>query len=140
MKEQHLKAHCKDISDFEYLKVWQYNPNLDYYLSEQHWNFHVNQILYKNLLVFHDGKEVGAFLETPDGSFTRPIIDYTEKYGRMFNETYRLCSIILTTPIPETKVAQFWQINLQHGNSENLIEYDGKALIRFLNVIDLIES
>lgn len=129
----------KDISDFEYLKVWQYNPNLDYYLSEQHWNFHVNQILYKNLLVFHDGKEVGAFLETPDGSFTRPIIDYTEKYGRMFNEAYRLCSIILTTPIPETKVAQFANQSAT-WKFRDLIEHDGKSINLIPNVIDLIES
>ena len=38
----------KDNSDFENLKAWKNKPDLDYYLSEEHWNFHVNQLLYKN--------------------------------------------------------------------------------------------
>ena len=32
-------------SDFEHIKAWENNTNLDYYLSEEHWNFHVNQML-----------------------------------------------------------------------------------------------
>lgn len=68
----------KGISDFEHLKVWQDNSDLDYYLSEDHWNFHVNQTLYNNLLVFHGGKEVGAFLDSSRDSFTHPINDYTQ--------------------------------------------------------------
>ena len=98
-------------SDFENLKAWQENPNLDYYLSDNHWNFNVNRLLYNILLSFYnsvyDGPaEVGIYLDDKRDSFFEPIKDYSWQYGRMFNEAYRLCSFVITTPVPETKISQ----------------------------------
>lgn len=129
----------KDNSDFEHLREWQDNPDLDYYLSEDHWNFHVNQLLYKNLLVYHGGKEVGAFLDVSRDSFTHPINDYTHLYGEMFNEAYRLCSCILVSPVPETKVA-FFAKQAATWKFRNLKDEQGKPIMAVPNVIDLIES
>lgn len=126
-------------SDFELLKVWKDNKSLDYYLSEEHWNFHVNQMLHKNLLVFHEGKEVGAFLDESESDFGAPIKDYTPLYGKMFNEAYRICNIILTTPVPETKVAQFANQSAT-WKFRNLKDDNGKPLNVAPNVTDLIES
>lgn len=128
-------------SDFEYIKAWENNTNLDYYLSEEHWNFHVNQMLYKNLLVFHEGKEVGAFLDIKGPDFGNPIKDYTQLYGNMFNEAYRLCKSILTIPVPETKVAKFANQS-STWKFRNLKDNNGKPIKSEVapNVTDLIES
>ena len=128
-------------SDFEHIKAWENNTNLDYYLSEEHWNFHVNQMLYKNLLVFHEGKEVGAFLDVNGPDFGDPIKDYTSLYGNMFNEAYRLCKCILTIPVPETKVAQF-ATQSATWKFRNLKDKKGKPIQFEIapNVTDLIES
>ena len=131
----------KNNSDFENLKAWKNNTNLDYYLSEEHWNFHVNQMLYKNLLVFHEGKEVGAFLDVNGSDFGDPIKDYTSLYGNMFNEAYRLCKSILTIPVPQTKVAQF-ATQSATWKFRNLKDKKGKPIQFEIapNVTDLIES
>lgn len=129
----------KDNSDFEHLKVWQDNPDLDYYQSEDHWNFHVNNLLYKNLLVYYEGKEVGAFLDVSRDSFTHPINDYTTLYGALFNEAYRLCYCILSTPVPETKVAQFAN-QAATWKFRNIKDENGETFEVLPNVIDLIES
>ena len=131
----------KNNSDFENLKAWKNNTNLDYYLSEEHWNFHVNQMLYKNLLVFHEGKEVGAFLDVNVSDFGDPIKDYTQLYGNMFNEAYRLCKSILTIPVPETKVAKFANQS-STWKFKNLKDNNGKPIKSEVapNVTDLIES
>lgn len=128
-------------SDFEHLKVWKNNTNLDYYLSEEHWNFHVNQMLHKNLLIFHEGKEVGAFLNEKGPDFGDPIKDYTPLYGNMFNEAYRICKSILTTPVPETKVAQFANQSAT-WRFRNIKDKNGKPIKLEIapNVTDLIES
>lgn len=126
-------------SDFDYLKDFHDNVNLDYYLSEGHWNFHVNTILYKNLLVFHDGNEVGAFLDVRSNNFTQPIKDYTYLYGILFNEAYRLCYNILSSPVPETKVAHFAH-QAATWKFRDLKEEDGNPIELVPNVIDLIES
>lgn len=132
-------ASQKNISDFEHLNDWQDNSGLDFYLSEQHWNFHVNQLLYKNLLVFYEGKELGAFLDWRKDSFVQPIKDYTYLYGRIFNEAYRICSIILNTAVPETKVAQYAH-QAATMKFRGLIGNDGKPIKLVPNVTDLIES
>ncbi len=126
-------------SDFEYLKEWQDNSDLDCYLSEGHWNYHVNTLLYKNLLVFHEGKELGAFLDVSDNSFTQPIRDYTPLYGNLFNEAYRLCSKVLTSPAPQAKVA--WLANqAATWKFRNVKDEDGNTIEIAPNVTDLIES
>lgn len=126
-------------SDFEYLKEWQDNSDLDCYLSEGHWNYHVNTLLYKNLLVFHEGKELGAFLDVSDNSFTQPIRDYTPLYGNLFNEAYRLCSKVLTSPVPQAKVA--WLANqAATWKFRNVKDEDGNTIEIAPNVTDLIES
>lgn len=122
-------------SDFKHMKDYQDNDSLDHYLSEGHWNFHVNNILYKNLLVFYEGKEVGAYLDVKCNSIAQPIKDYTPLYGKLFNEAYRLCNTIITIPVPDTKVAQLayqaatWKFRKLKGDI-NVSP----------NVIDLIES
>ena len=129
----------KKDSDFEHLKTWQDNSSLDYYLSENHWNYHVNTLLYKNLLVFHEGKELGAFLDVSSDSFTQPIRDYTTLYGSLFNEAYRLCSIVITTPVPQTKVAWFAN-QAATWKFRNVKDEDGNTIEIAPNVTDLIES
>ena len=126
-------------SDFEHLKVWQDIPDLDYYLSEQNWNFHVNQMLHKSLLVFYEGQELGAFLEVSHDTFGQPIKDYTHKYGKMFNEAYRLCRMVLTSPVPETKIAQF-AMQAATWKFRNMKDENGKTYHLIPNVTDLIES
>ena len=137
--DNNQKATVSHDSDFEHLRVWNNNTNLDYYLSEEHWNFHVNQMLHKNLLVFHEGKEVGAFLDDSKPDFGAPIKDFSPLYGNMFNEVYRLCNSILTTPVPETKVAQFANQSAT-WKFRNLKDDNGKPLNVAPNVTDLIES
>lgn len=128
-------------SDFDHLKLWKENTNLDYYLSDEHWNFHVNRILRNNLLVFHEGKEVGAFLKVKNPDSRGSIIDHTSLYGNMFNEAYRLCQSILTIPVPETKVAHFAKES-STWIFKNLKDIDGNPLDSVIepNVIDLIVS
>lgn len=134
-----------EVSDFEHLKDWKDNTDLDYYLSEEHWNYHVNTLLYNNLLVFHE-KELGAYLNPTFDSFSQPIRDYTQQYGEMFNEAYRLCNIVLSSPVPATKVAQLAAdaakvgIKRMFGNSVD--QYGNPVSIDNLipNVTDLIES
>jgi len=126
-------------SDFIHIKDYQDNDDLDYYLSENHWNFHVNSLLYKNLLVFHDGQELGAFLDVNSDNVTKPIKDYTALYGALFNEAYRLCHDVLTLPVPDTKVAHFAD-QAATWKFRNLTKEDGSPLKLVPNVIDLIES
>lgn len=104
-KEETTKNNMK--TDFELLKEHQDNKDLDYYLAESHWNWHINTLLYKNLLVFYDGKELGDFLSTERNNTSSTVPDYTHFYGCIFNEAYRICREVLTTPVPETKVARF---------------------------------
>lgn len=97
----------KDDSDFEILKDWKDNPDLDYYLSDKHWNYHVNQLLYTYLKVRYSGNEVGVYINLALlNGLESTKIDYYQIYGVMFNEAYRLCSYILTTPVPETKITK----------------------------------
>ena len=126
------------VTDFEHLKDWKNNPDLDYYLSEKHWNYHVNSLLYKNLLVFHV-KELGAFLDLSSDNFTQPIKDYTSLYGSLINEAYRLCYNVLTTPVPETKVAHFAN-QAATWKFRDLKDENGNPIELVPNVTDLIES
>lgn len=91
-------------SDYENLKVWQNNACLDYYLSDDHWNYHVNQLIYKYLLVRHDFLEVGLYLDMGLLARIDEGSDYSVHYGRMFNEAYRQCSVVLCCAVPETMV------------------------------------
>ena len=94
----------KNDSDFELLKVWQDNPDLEYYLSENHWNYHVNQLLYAYLTSRYEGNEVGVYINLGLLNGSAFKIDYNQIYGVMFNEAYSFCSYVLTTPVPETKI------------------------------------
>ena len=49
-------------SDFEHLKDWKDNPDLDYYLSEEHWNHDVNYLVYIYLKSRYKGNEVGIYI------------------------------------------------------------------------------
>lgn len=139
------EATRNEVSDFEHLKDWKDNPDLDYYLSEEHWNCHVNTLLYNNLLVFHE-KELGAFLNPTYDSFSQPIRDYTQQYGEMFNEAYRLCKIVLSSTVPATKVAQLAaeaaKVGIKRLFGHSVDQYGNPVSIDNLtpNVTDLIES
>lgn len=99
-------ATTKNDSDFEHLKVWKNNSDLDYYMSEEHWNFHVNQLLYAYLTSYYEGNEVCVYINLALGNGEETFsYDYNEIYGVMFNEAYSFCSYILTTPVPEIKIA-----------------------------------
>lgn len=96
----------KNDSDFEQLKVWQDNPDLLYYLSDNHWNHHVNHLLYAYLTSRYKGNEVGVYINLAlcngEDAFK---IDYSQIYGIMFNEAYCFCSYVLTNPVPEMEIA-----------------------------------
>lgn len=111
MEKNYRTTKNKIDSDFEHLKAWNDNKSLDYYLSDEHWNFHVNQLLYKILQDFYkdiyDGPaEVGAYLDHGRDSIFEPTKDYSWQYGEMFNEAYRLCDFVLNASVPEAKVPQ----------------------------------
>ena len=93
-------------SDFEHLKDWQDNPNLDDYLSDTHWNQHVNLLIYTYLKARYHGNEVGVYINmallNEENAFN---IDYHQIYGVMFNEAYSFCSYVLNDPVPQTKIA-----------------------------------
>ena len=93
-------------TDFEILKDWKDNPDLDYYLSE-HWNHDVNHLLYIYIKNRYKGNEVGIYINLVllNGS-TSFKIDYNQIYGVMFNEAYSFCSYVLKTKVPETKIHQ----------------------------------
>ncbi|MBE6249409.1 MAG: hypothetical protein E7106_09195 [Prevotella sp.] len=93
-----------DNSDFEHLKVWEDNPDLKYYLSDKHWNSHVNQLLYAYLTSRYKGNEVGVYINLGLLNGSAFKIDYNQIYGVMFNEAYSFCRYVLTTPVPETEI------------------------------------
>ena len=101
-------------SDFEHLKVWQDNPDLKYYLSEKHWNYHVNQLLYTYLTSRYEDNEVDVYINLGLLNGSAFKIDYNQSYGVMFNEAYSFCSYVLTTPVPET------EITFLEGKAESL--------------------
>ena len=93
-------------SDFERLKVWQDNPNLDDYLSPAHWNQHVNLLIHTYLKTRYTGNEVGVYINLALLNGEKAFkIDYNQIYGVMFNEAYSFCSYVLNDPVPQTKIA-----------------------------------
>ena len=98
------EATQNENSDFELLKNWKDNPDLDYYLSE-HWNHDVNHLLHLYLKNRYKGNEVGIYVNLVllNGSSSYNI-DYNQIYGVMFNEAYSFCSYVLNTEVPETKI------------------------------------
>lgn len=77
-------------SDLDCLKVWQDNPDLKYYLSEKHLNYHVNQLLYAYLTSRYEGNEVGVYINLVLGNGEDTFkIDYSQIYGVMFNSSNR---------------------------------------------------
>ena len=100
------EATQKTDSDFEHLKNWKDNPDLDYYLSE-HWNHDVNHLLYTYLKNRYKGNEVGIYINLVLLKGSKSFqIDYNNIYGVMFNEAYSFCSYVLNTKVPETKIHQ----------------------------------
>lgn len=91
-------------SDFDHLKVWQDNPDLKYYLSKDHWNHHVNELLYTYLTSRYKGNEVGVYINLGLLNGSAFKIDYNQIYGVMFNEAYSFCSYILTSTAPQTEI------------------------------------
>ena len=89
-------------SDFEQLKVWQDNPNLEYYLSDNHWNSHVNIALHRLIAQFYDNIGVYEYLGQ------QLTNDRDVFYGIMLNEAYRLCQIVITSAVPDAKVAMLF--------------------------------
>ncbi len=83
------------------------NTNLDYYLSKNHWNYRVNCLLYKFLLIFYEGHEVADFLNPSRDRMLESNPDYGKLYGIFFNEAYTICKDIITDEIPETKLSTY---------------------------------
>lgn len=97
-------ASQKMDSDFDHLKTWEDNPDLKYYLSKNHWNHHVNELLYAYLTSRYKGNEVGVYINMVFLNGSAYKINYNQIYGVMFNEAYNFCSYILTTNVPETEI------------------------------------
>ena len=101
--DKNERASTKNTcSDFEHLKVWQDNSKLDYYLSDNHWNFHVNIALHRLIAQFYDNIGVYEYLGQPLTN------DRDVFYGIMLNEAYRLCQIVITSAVPDAKVAMLF--------------------------------
>lgn len=83
------------------------NTDLDYYLSKKHWNYRVNSLLYKFLLIFYEGHEVADFLNPSRDRILESNPDYGKIYGIFFNETYIICKDIITDEVPETKLSTY---------------------------------
>lgn len=105
IKAKAEEKNQNEDSDFVSLKVWKDNPDLDYYLSYEHWNHDVNHLLYIYLKNRYKGNEIGIYINLVllNGS-TSFKIDYNQIYGVMFNEAYSFCSYVLNTKVPETKI------------------------------------
>lgn len=120
-------------SDFERLKVWQDNPNLDDYLSSMHWNQHVNLILHTYLKTRYTGNEVGVYINMAllngENAFN---IDYNQIYGVMFNEAYSFCSYVLNDPVPQTKIA------FLEKKAEGLCHIEAAAPIISYNILVMV--
>lgn len=101
-------------SDFEHLKGWKNNPDLGYYLSDTHWNHHVNTALYRVLSQFYGNIGVYEYLQRPLAS-NRDLF-----YGILLNEAYRLCHIVLNSAVPEAKMSELFD------DAETLITRDWK--------------
>lgn len=99
MNKKKESAIKKDNSDFDHLKIWQNNPALDYYRSEKHWNVQVNIALYRMLSQFYETIGVYEYLQRPIAS-NRDLF-----YGYLLNEAYRLCHIVLSSDVPDAKLA-----------------------------------
>ena len=101
--DKNKRASTKNTySDFEHLKVWLDNPTLDYYLSDNHWNFHVNIALHRLISQFYDNIGVYEYLR-------RQLTNNRDSfYGIMLNEAYRLCQIVITSAVPDAKVAMLF--------------------------------
>ncbi len=105
MEENLRDSSMMSGSDYEHLKAWQNKPDLDYYLSDEHWNYRVNLLIYDYLKNRYEGNEVGVFINLGLNSSEAFKIDYEKGcYGVMFNEAYYFCSFVLTTPVPQTKI------------------------------------
>ena len=103
MHKEKGATNKNNYSDFELLKIWKDNPDLLYYLSDNHWNHHVNHLLFAYLTSRYKGNEVGVYINLELGNGENAFkIDYNQIYGVMFNEAYYFCHYVLTTPVPET--------------------------------------
>lgn len=89
------------------LRIHQKSNDLDYYLSDNHWNSKVNSVIYKKLLTFYDGLEVGKYLYEIAYSGPCSINNYSPLYGEMFNEAYQLCAEVVNEDMPETKFSYY---------------------------------
>ena len=120
-------------SDFEHLKDWQDNPNLDDYLSDTHWNQHVNLLIYTYLKARYHGNEVGVYINMAllngENAFN---IDYNQIYGVMFNEAYSFCSYVLNDPVPQTKIAYL------EKKAEELCHIQAAAPIISYNILVMV--
>ena len=120
-------------SDFEHLKDWQDNPNLDDYLSDTHWNQHVNLLIYTYLKARYHGNEVGVYINMAllngENAFN---IDYNQIYGVMFNEAYSFCSYVLNDPVPQTKIAYL------EKKAEGLCHIQASAPIISYNILVMV--
>ena len=121
------------MSDFEHLKDWQDNPNLDDYLSGTHWNQHVNLLIYNYLKARYHGNEVGVYINMAllngENAFN---IDYNQIYGVMFNEAYSFCSYVLNDPVPQTKIAYL------EKKAEELCHIQAAAPIISYNILVMV--
>lgn len=106
MHKEKGATNKNNYSDFELLKIWKDNPDLLYYLSDNHWNHHVNHLLFAYLTSRYKGNEVGVYINLAlcngEDAFK---IDYNQIYGVMLNEAYCFCSYVLTNPVPEMGIA-----------------------------------
>lgn len=124
----------KQDDNIQILMEHRDNTNLDYYLSKKHWNYRVNGLLYKSLLIFYEGHEVANFLNQSRDRVLEPNPDYRKLYGTFFNEAYVLCGNVITDEIPETKLS-IYQKKVSTWKFRSL-----KGISLIPNAIDSIEG
>ncbi len=122
-------------SDFDHLKDYHKNTDLNFYLSDEHWNFHVNRLIHTYLKVRHNNIELGLFLEMALSYYVEQGRDYSSIYGVMFNKAYELCSIVLASPVPDTiapKLLKQASEVCEDKNAATIISYHIMVMVNYI--------
>lgn len=119
------------MTEIELLKKYRHHTNLSYFLNENHWNYAINDLLYKNLHCFHEGIELGIYLNPQIDTLTNPIQDYSNLYAKLLDESYFICSKVVKERHPETKFSEY----LSYAST-----WKFRKLAIVPNAIDMIEA
>lgn len=122
------------MTEIEHLKKYRHHTNLNYFLDESHWNYVINGLLYKNLHCFHEGIELGIYLNPQRDTLINPIQDYSNLYAKLLDESYFICSKVVKERHPEIKFSEY----LSYASTWKFRKVSEFAIVP--NAIDMIEA